>query len=266
MTHQAAIVGALLAGVALLAPTPSSAKITNVQALAGKPVEEGLSGRINLSANVRAGNVQLVLASAGTTLFHRTGDNVIVLNAKGAYGLKGSPGKWGDEPFRERLFEHLRYRRTLNAQWSAEAFVQHEYDRWRRLKLRALSGIGVRHDHKMGKRGHIAIGLAYMAQWEELLDATAVDLQGVYLEHRISSYMTGSVRLGERATLTLTCYAQPNIADLSDIRGLLESTLMFSLTDRLALKVTGWWAWDTAPPSAVRGYDVNTTVGFAFTI
>ena len=52
----------------LLWPGPAHAKITNVQALAGKPVDEGISGKINVSGNVRAGNVQLVLGSAGTTL------------------------------------------------------------------------------------------------------------------------------------------------------------------------------------------------------
>ena len=260
--------GLLLAwtGVIIAAPTPAHAKITNVQALAGKPVEDGLSGRLDVAGNIRAGNVQLALATVGATLFHRAGDHVVLFSGKGAYGLKGTPGTWSDEPFRERLFEHLRYRMTLTEAWSVEGFVQHEYDRWRRLKLRALTGAGGRFDHKAGDRGHIAIGLAYMVQWEQLLDAKPIDLQGVYIEHRLSSYITGSLKLGDRAAVTLTCYAQPNIMKLEDIRGLFESSLNFSLTDRLGLRLTGWWAWDTAPPSTVRGYDISSTVGFAFAI
>ncbi len=262
---SARLVGLLVLTVHLL-PHEASAQIINVQSLAGKPVAEGLSGRIDASGNLRAGNVQLALGAAELQLFHRTGRNVVMLSALGSYGLKGTTEDWAEEPFRERLFEHLRYRRSLTETWSLEAFVQNEYDRWRRLKLRALVGAGGRFDKKLGKIGHIAVGLAYMAQWEKLLNATPVDQQGIYLEHRLSSYVTGSVKLAERAAVTLTCYLQPNILDWSDLRGLLESAVLFSLTDRLALKLTGWWAWDTAPPATVRGYDINTTIGFSFTI
>ncbi len=258
------LVGALL-GAALVA-SPAQAKITNVQSLAGKPVDEGFSGQVSLAGNLRAGNVQLALATLDTTCFYRIGQNVLLFNAKGSYGLKGAPGEWDDDPFRERLFEHLRYRRNLNERWSVESFVQHEYDRWRRLKLRALAGGGLRIDIDTGKESHLAFGLAYMALWEELLEPTPVDQRGVYLEHRLSSYVNASAKVGERTSLTLTCYLQPNLANFGDLRGLVDGAIAVSLTDQLALKVNGWWAFDTDPPNLVRGYDVNTTVGFALTL
>ncbi|HAN30461.1 MAG TPA: hypothetical protein DCQ06_02585 [Myxococcales bacterium] len=245
-------------------PAAASAKIINVQSLAGKPIEQGLSGRVGLSTNIRSGNVQLALASANTQVFYRIDENIFVLSANGSYGLKGSLGKWSDEPFRERLFEHLRFRRDLTESIGVEAFVQHEYDRWRRLKLRALAGVGVRFDVDTSKDSHLAVGFAYMAQWEELLKPIEGDLTGIYLEHRLSSYITGSVKLGKRAAVTMTCYVQPNLTLWSDIRGLIEGRLTVSLTDSLALAVTGWSAWDTAPPQNVRGYDINTTVGFTY--
>ena len=245
-------------------PATVAAKIVNVQSLAGKPVEQGLSGRVGLSTNIRSGNVQLALAAANAQVFYRAGENIFLLSANGSYGLKGTLGEWSDEPFRERLFEHLRFRRDLTELVGVEAFVQHEYDRWRRLKLRALAGFGVRFDVDTGKHSHFAFGVAYMAQWEELLNPTDGDLRGIYAEHRLSTYVTGSVKLSERAAVTLTCYVQPNLFLWSDVRGLIEGRLTVSLTDSLALAVTGWSALDTAPPQSVRGYDVNTTVGFTY--
>ena len=255
---------ALLA-VALPA-SPARAQIVNVQNLAGKAVSEGLSGNVGLDFNLRAGNVQFLLTSAGLTTFYKFDDNVLLLSAKAAYGLKGAAGEWNEEPFRERVFEHLRYRRQLTERVAVEAFGQHEYDRWRRLRIRTLAGAGPRFDIPLGKTSHGAVGIAYMWQGEELLEPREGDPTGFYVEHRVSMYTTGSAKLTDNTVISGTLYAQPRLDDPADIRGLLDGTLTVALTRKLGLKVVYVVALDSRPPRTVRGYDVTAKVGFAYAL
>ena len=255
---------ALLGG--LLVATSGQAQIVNVQNLAGKAVKDGVSGNASVDFDLRAGNVQFLLGSAGFTTFYKAGANLLLLTAKAAYGLRGTVGEWEEEPFRERIFEHLRYRRQLNERWAVEGFVQHEFDRWRRLRLRALAGGGPRLDIPLSKDTHAAVGIAYMWQAEELLKPQAGDISGIYIEHRITSYITGATKLNEHVTMAGTAYLQPRIDVPSDIRSLIDGSLVVALTERLGLKLTYVIALDTHPPIGVRGYDVTAKLGFAFAI
>ena len=243
---------------------PAFAQIMNVQSLAGKPVAEGPSGRVAATGSWSTGNVLLLQATGSATLFYRAGDSVMLLTATGNYGNKGTGGALATEPFRESVFEHLRFRRSLLGGLSAEAFVQHEYDRFRRLRVRGLAGLGGRFDHEVSKDAHVAIGVAAMAQVEELLDPLPGDLQGLYREYRLSSYVSGSVRPADALTLTATLYVQPNLRAANDVRGLLDAGLQVAVTSHVALTVGLVIAWDTAPPVAVRGLDTTSTVGLAW--
>lgn len=254
------------AAVVSLVPTDASAQIVNVQNLAGKAVADGLSGNVGLSFDLRAGNVQFLLAGADFTTFYKIGDHVVLLTAKGDYGKKGTVGLWEEDPFRERVFEHLRYRRTLSDRWALEAFVQHEYDRWRRLRIRALAGGGPRMDIEVSKDTHAAVGFAYMWQGEELLKPQAGDIEGFYVEHRISTYVTGGSKLNDFVVLSGTAYLQPRIDDVTDIRALVDGELTIALTAKLGLKVSYVVALDSRPPATVRGYDLTTKLGFAYAL
>lgn len=247
-------------------PATAGGQIVNVQNLAGKAVKDGLTGNVGLNFNLRAGNVQFLLTGASFTTFYKFSDNVLLLTAKGDYGLKGAAGEWNEDPFRERVFEHLRYRRAINNRWGIEAFVQHEYDRWRRLKLRALVGGGPRLEMPVSKDTHAAVAVAYMWQGEELLKPKDGDINGFYAEHRLSAYITGGTKLNKHVTLSGTAYFQPNIADLNDVRGLLDGGLTIALTKKLGLKVTYVIALDSRPPETVRGYDLTGKVGFAYAL
>jgi len=262
-TFSAALLGA---AVVALCAAPASAQIVNVQNLAGKAVDEGLSGSVSLRFDLRMGNTQILMSSAGLTTFYKMGDDIILFTARGAYGLKGTPNGWNDEPYIERIFEHVRYRRELNDTVSVEAFGQHEYDRWRRLRIRTLAGAGPRFDVPVSETAHAAFGIAYMFQGEELLKPKPGDIEGFYAEHRLSSYITGSMKLTDNAAISGTIYAQPRLDDWSDIRSLIDGVLTVALTRKLGLSVKCVLALDSRPPEYVRGYDLNTRIGFSYAI
>lgn len=260
----AVVVAAVVAAFALR-PAAAQAQIVNVTQLSGKVVEQGFSGAANATVVSLVGNSLLLTASGGITAYYRRGRWLALVTSAAAYGLGGKDGKFADDPFQSKIFEHVRVRRDISDGWSIEAFGQHEYDRWRRLKLRALAGTGLRLDAEATPEVHAVFGLAYMALWEELLKPTEVDLQGVVFEHRVSSYATLAVALSATSAVTATLYVQPRIDLPSDIRGLIDVGLVVGIVKNLGLRVSWVLGYDTAPPANVRGYDGMTKVEFTAT-
>lgn len=253
----------LLALLLCLLPATVGAQIVNVQSLIGKPPQQGASGNVAAALEWQAGNTQLLAGSGAATGFYKRSEWLTFLTVSGAYGRKGQLGHFEPEAYQEKVFEHLRLRRQLTRAWSWEAFGQHEFDRWRRLKFRALAGTGARLDVEAHEALRFAFGLAYMAQWEQLLRPAAGDPAGVVLDHRLSSYLTGGWQLSETAALALTVYVQPNLVDASDVRGLVDASLAVAITKTLQLKILYALGYDTTPPQQVRGYDATTKFAIA---
>jgi hypothetical protein len=239
------------------------AQIVNVQQLAGKAVAPGWSGHTALSADWLAGNSMLLASSGSVNVFWR-GQRWLALGIlSGAYGIKGSSGVYREEPFQAKVFEHLRIRRDLEQGWSIEAYGQHEYDLARRLSVRALTGGGLRHDFSGQEQiVHGAFGIAYMLQAEELIAPAASEPQGLVLEHRLSSYLTGAVKLTETTALSMTVYVQPRLDALADIRGLIDGSLQVAMTKNLGVRLTYVNSFDTRPPDGVRGFDGTAKAAF----
>ena len=251
------VIGCALGGQA-------QAQIVNVQQLAGKPIKPGMTGQAALTADSLGGNSQLLTGGGSGTLFWRQAAWLSLVMVTGAYGVKGTDGKWADDPYQAKIFEHLRVRRELGDGLSVETFAQHEYDRWRRLKLRVVAGGGMRYDTDVGKGLHVAAGLAYMAQWEELLKPKAGDPLGLALEHRLSSYVVAALELSETSALSLTAYVQPKLGDFSDLRGLVDAAIVLAAGKTVAVRLNWAVGYDTRPPASVRGYD--TTGKFALVL
>src|SRR5512140_2242756 len=127
----------LVIAVLSLATGVAQAQIVNVQgALAKAPDKDALTGQVELKVNWREGNNPLLdIGGAGTVIMRRGAVLGLVL-ARGEYGT--SRGL----TLTKKSFEHLRTRIELDCRWRWEAFVQHEYDQFRRLSLRALAGTG----------------------------------------------------------------------------------------------------------------------------
>lgn len=240
------------------AVSPAQAQIVNVQGLVGRNVDEGWTGNCQLSADWLAGNSRLFAASGAITEYWRRGPMTVLGTVSGSYGLKGSASGWQDLPFQEKIFEHLRLKLALSGPWTWEVFAQHEFDRWRRLKLRAVAGSGLRWDGRPTENVGVAMGLAVMAQAEELLKPTAVDPAGLAYEARLSSYLSGAWELSKNALMSATLYVQPKPTDVLDTRGLVDVSLQVAATPRWALKLQYALALDSRPPATVERCDTTS--------
>lgn len=251
----AAVVVAILGFTA-----PATAGIVNVQSILATEAEEGLSGSITGSADWRTGNVNLLVLSAAPVARYRRGNHL------GLVIVRGELGRSNDVRIISKTFEHLRYRYDLHPRLTLEAFTQHEYDRFRRLELRALAGAGPLIHLVRGDDYRLSWGLAYMLEYEKLRDDTLPDAGATDLAHRASTYLTGSYELDERVQVVETFYAQPRITDAGDLRLLNDANLIFKITEEVGLTTTFSLSWDRKPPAGIEKLDtgLKSSITYSF--
>ena len=247
--------GALCAAAIICIASAANAGIVNVQSILATEAKPGISGAIALSADWRTGNTDLLVASAAPIARYRAGRNLLVGIVRGEIGRS----RGADIIF--KTFEHLRYRYTLSRFIDGELFGQHEFDKFRRLKLRALVGMGPKVTLTKSKRFHAAVGVAYMLEYEQLRDDGASDSGQSELQHRASNYITGSFEIDERVQAIETFYIQPRLTDAGDIRLLNESQLVVKLTKKVSLTTTFTLSYDRRPPDTIEKLDTALKSG-----
>jgi hypothetical protein len=239
----------LLATVLLLTLTGSAAwaQIVNVLPDASRDAQ-GFDLSLTGALDRRTGATQILLLSGGVRTSYRNGGRLLLGIAEGEFGEKS-----GDR-FASRQFEHVRYRASLLGVVSAEAFVQHESNEFRRLASRTLLGVGLRAETPLGDDGTAALGSAYMREREQLRDGDEEDAGEVDALHRWSNYLSLEWRASDIATVSHTTFAQPRLDDFADLRVLSELELALAVTERVRVRLSFTLTHDSRPPT-----DVNTT-------
>ncbi|HEX4422957.1 MAG TPA: DUF481 domain-containing protein [Kofleriaceae bacterium] len=234
-----------------LGPGVAQAQIVNVQAALAKPPEhDDQAGQVEGKITWREGNNPLFdLGGAGSLVVRRS-------NVLGLIVVRGEYGTSAGTLLTKKTFEHIRIRSLLDGGWRWEVFAQHEYDQFRRLSLRAVTGTGPAYQLVDTKPIVVLAGAAYIYE-DERLDTRAGTIDaGVHsVAHRISAYVTGHESVGAGAAIIETVYAQPRIDDPGDIRILGELSVQSKLSSRIALKDSFNVAYDRTPPDRVKPYD-----------
>jgi putative salt-induced outer membrane protein YdiY len=255
----ARICPAVVALAAIGLASPARAGIVNVQSILATEADEGLSGAIAGSADWRTGNTELLVLSASPVARYRRGNHLFI-------GIvRGELGRSKGQRIISKTFEHLRYRHRLSPRLTAEVFTQHEYDRFRRLELRALVGAGPVLHLLRGEEYRLSWGVAYMIEYEELRGDELPDAGEDDLAHRASTYLTGTYELDERVQFIETIYVQPRLTDASDIRLLNDSQIVFKITEDIALTTAFSLAWDNAPPQGIEQLDTSLKSSITYT-
>lgn len=243
-----------------LLPTPSQARIVNVESAASRDAQEGISAELSGALLWSTGNTDVAQASGSIGLLYLDGPHRIFLSARAAYGLdKG-------ETYVNNHFEHLRYRHRLGSLFSGEAFVQHEFDEFRRLQFRGLLGLGPRVELVFAEGWELALGTAWMLEIERISDDGAPDAGERERNYRWSNYLAMGGEIIEGIALTHTLYVQPRFDDFSDHRLLSESAAILGVKEWLAVRLAFTAAYDSRPPAEVDSLDTlfNTSLVFRF--
>jgi len=248
-----------IACIALLfLPLVAEARIVNVQSAASRKAEEGLTTEVGGSLLWSTGNTDEAQVSAALDVLYLTGPHRIFFTARGRRGVQEG------QTFANTVFEHLRYRRGLSGRLFGEAFLQHEYDEFRRLQFRALFGLGPRLEFVVSEGWEFALGSAAMLELERLSNDGAVDAGRRERNLRWSNYLAVGGEPSEGIALLHTMYVQPRFDDFSDLRLLSESAAVLDVKRWLAVKLAFTAAYDSRPPADVERLDTNFTTSLVF--
>jgi uncharacterized protein DUF481 len=251
----------LVIAVISLTTGVAQAQIVNVQdALAKAPDQDDIGGQVELKVNWRAGNNPLLDVGGAGNILMRRGHVLALVLARGEYGT--SRGL----TLTKKSFEHVRTRIELDCRWRWEAFVQHEYDQFRRLSLRALVGTGPAFQIVETKPVVVLAGAAYLFEYERLDNRPGtIDAGDRTTAHRASLYVTGRENLGSGVAIVETVYAQPRLDQPGDLRVLGQLSVQSKLSSRIALKDSLVVAYDRTPPAGIKRYDTQLEVAVIVT-
>jgi hypothetical protein len=249
--------GWLLFVIVIMAiPRLAEAQIVNVQgALAKAPAGDGESGQLEAKLSWRTGNNPIIDLGGAGSLLVRRGPVLGLALARGEYGFGNGA------TLTEKTLEHLRARVYLDCRWRWELFVQHEFDRFRRLSLRALAGTGPAFQLVNEPNVAVTTGVAYLIEYERLdqrVDTT--DAGERVVDHRASAYVTGSETANPTLSIVETVYVQPRIDQPSDVRVFGELAVQAKVSTHVALKNSFTVAYDDTPPQGVLRFDTALDV------
>jgi putative salt-induced outer membrane protein YdiY len=244
----------------------ASAQIVDVQALIGPDVPQGASGKLDASVDWRTGNTRSVHVGGAVVARWRTGDHLLFAIARGEYGESAGVGSAPLVTDAAKDFEHVRYRWHARPWLSTEVFAQHEADRFRRLRLRALTGAGLRVRIASCATWAIHVGAAYMAEYEQLVDDAQLDAGQTTADSRLSTYAVGTWKFNEDVSASETVYVQPRFTDPRDLRLLDETALTAKIAKHVAFRFALVLAHDSRPPPATAHSDTTLQSGLQLSI
>jgi len=251
--NQATLRSTWIVCLTLLLPVVAEARIVNVQSAASRKAEEGLSAELAGTLLWTTGNTNVLQTSARADVLYLDGPHRTFFTGRIVRAVED-----GDTSINS-LFEHLRYRRRFVGPLSGETFLQHEYDEFRRLALRALFGLGPRIEFRLVYDWEIAVGSAWMLEFECFRDDGAPDAGEEELNQRWSNYLTVGGEITEGIALSHTFYFQPRFDDFGDHRLLSETAAVLDVKTWLAVKLAFVTAYDSRPPAEVRRLDTSFT-------
>jgi hypothetical protein len=249
-TRRAVAVAALLTA----APVVLTAQV-NVEQLRVTNAGLGVSGSAGAGFSARTGNVELVLLNFDARAEYDRAGWLTFLVGRAGLGWK-SGARFADEGLL-----HWRFDGRVTRAVAGEVFVQTDYDKARLLTFRAVAGTGPRFTLAESARWRLAIGTAYMFEHEHL-DLPPGAVHPVQTDvSRWSNYLSLRYGDGARVALVATGYAQPEFADLGDVRVLGDFRLAVKLSGALSLTVASNLRYDSRPPDGIRALDTATQTG-----
>ncbi len=168
-------------------------------------------------------------------------------------------------------FVHLRGIHPFNDILSGEGFLQQEFDEFILLKDRKLAGTGVRikimdfnskADTLSGLRSHLGLGLMYEHEIYGLPDDEEIKKE----TFRMTSYLTIDWKLTQRISFWAIGYYQPNVSQIQDFRGILDTGIEIWMIGKLYFSIDFSYRYNNEPVGDVKKYDLLFKNGLRLTI
>ena len=239
-----------------LAPGSAAASGLNVESLRLNPEDNGLSGSFDVGLDFQAGNVNRLDFGTEASLAYRRKRHLVFLIGSSKYATRTRAVDGGslsgllapDARFINKASVHLRYNYEFLPWLAGEVFNQVQHNEFLLVESRVLGGIGPRFVPYNNGEFALALGLAYMLEYEALASERVVrPLPPRTLVHRASSYLTLFVNANERISMRSTTYVQPRFDLFSDLRLLSEGEIGVVLVEPVTINLLLRVRWDTQP-------------------
>lgn len=242
-------------GASLAYALPAAAQV-NIEALRGDFRDKGALASLEGSFTGRTGNVRNIVAGAGAIGAARYKRNGFFGSTQFDYA------SYDARTAVSKSFIHLRYDHEVLYWFFPEVYVQQQQDKFQRLLLRELAGIGPRFVLSDEEEFRFALGTSYMFEYERISVPTGAPDDPRTTAHRWSTYATATWKMDDAIRMVATIYGQPRIDRWSDVRVLFESAVVTSLGKRLALKLLVTMRYDSEPPTTVKNTDLEVKNAF----
>lgn len=193
----------------LLLPAGIFAQVLNVESLRFLNDTDGWMGQVRLSfAAENNGNEVYNFGNTVHVQYKKGRSRLILLNNLDLEKANG-------EDFINTGYQHVRYNYRLgdDSPWTAEAFVQSQYNKPMKMDFRGCAGVGPR--YRLFKRDNFHCYLAALYMYEHEIDDGG---RAVYDDHRLDSYLSFSWKMAKNLEIVNTVYYQPLFADFNDYR------------------------------------------------
>lgn len=199
----------------------------------------------------RAGNVRSLNAAGSFFAGYGKGRHLIFGKLQGEYG------EFAGTSTVSKSFGHARYNYRIIPWLFGELFAQGQNDKFQRLQIRELYGIGPRFQLVKAKDVELFFGTSYMFEHEELAAKVGSPDRDSSVLSRMNNYVSFNVDIDSKSQFTSALYVQPAFYDFDDFRALSESTVSVEFASRLVLRLLVSVHHDNRPPSDIRPFDVE---------
>ncbi|HYO93459.1 MAG TPA: DUF481 domain-containing protein, partial [Polyangiaceae bacterium] len=236
--------------LALFASSTAVNAQVNVEPLRRQLTEDGVGARIAARLTGYEGNAQGVELGANVLVGGRHGRHFGYSSAAGDYTRLNRATQVS------KTFAHARH----NYEWThnlwSELFAQVESDRFRRITLRELLGVGPR--VALLERDTLALfyGTAYMLEYTRVGENAGV-VDRTSIAQRWSNYAAFTFTPDPRVSFSETLYLQPRFDDFADFHLLSVAGLQFALTPRLSSRIDVTFRYESRHPPQVRPFDLD---------
>lgn len=212
---------------------------------------DGLTGGASLGASGALGNSERVrINSTGHMLYQHDASRYF-------FTLQYAYGESNGKEDQNRTYSHVRRIHALTSKMDWELFAQLENDKFSRLSLRAITGLGLRFSMYKTPRSVIYLGLGGFYNYEDIQDKENLSDSGTQQNIKGNVYLVLQKKLLENVTLISTTYLHPVLREPNDFRLLEEGKIKFHLSNKLSLNLNVQIKHDNRPPQLVEKTDIN---------
>jgi len=215
----------------------------------------GYTGILDGSLGTKRGNTEKDEYTAGVKFQYDNAQNYLVwLDVSGSYA------KASGKKNTQKSYAHVRLIHTLYENLTFEAFLQSQNNKFTNIKLRSLSGVGVRYHINNSNYGELYTGLG--VYYENINYSSTID--PIEKNARINLYIAYVKKFQNKNKIAYVAYYQPKPDDFNDYVTTQALQLEVNIFQKLYLKFKVMYYEDSIPAIGIKRVDFTQKTSLTY--